>query len=215
MSNLYTQDNMKIFNADCMTIMKQYEDNYFDLAVVDPPYNLARFKNGFKQGDRIVKSTDYKGWNNNAPSLEYFTELFRVSKNQIIWGANNFDLPTTEYFLIWDKQQTVDNFASAEYAWVSMGLKMPAKIFHYGIHKHNSEKAAIHPAEKPTKLYSYIYNMYAEEGQKILDTHLGSGSNAIAAHYAKMHFVGCELDEDYYKASIERIRKETRQLELF
>ena len=213
----YVQDNMTIHNADCMTIMAGYEDNYFDLAVVDPPYNLARFKNGIGDNDRHTIKTKNTLWNNNAPKPEYFKELFRVSKNQIIWGANNFKLPETEYFLIWDKQQTVDNFASAEYAWVSMGLKMPAKIFHYGIHKHNADKdKKIHPTQKPIKLYSYIYNMYAEEGQKILDTHLGSGSNAIGAHYAKMgEFVGCELDEDYYKASIDRIRKETRQLELF
>ena len=212
MNRLYEQDNIKIYNADCMEVMKQYEDNYFDLAVVDPPYNLARLRE-FKKGDKIHKSTDGNLWNNNAPTPEYFVELFRVSKNQIIWGANNFILPQSEYFLIWDKQQTVDNFASAEYAWVSMGLKMPAKIFHYGIHQHNADKGKIHPTQKPRKLYSYIYSMYAEEGQKILDTHLGSGTSAEAAHYAKMHFVGCELDEDYYKAAIERIRKETRQQE--
>jgi site-specific DNA-methyltransferase (adenine-specific) len=208
---------MTIYNADCMEIMKQYSDNYFDLAVVDPPYNLARFKKGIGENDRHTIKTKSTLWNNNAPSPEYFKELFRVSKNQIIWGANNFTLPETEYFLIWDKQQTVDNFASAEYAWVSMGLKVPAKIFHYGIHKHNADKdKKIHPTQKPIKLYSYIYNMYAKEGQKILDTHLGSGSNAISAHYKKMgEFVGCELDEDYFKAACERIRKETRQLELF
>ena len=212
----HKQDNLTIHNADCMEVMSQYEDNYFDLAVVDPPYNLARFKNGIGKNDRHTVKTKNTLWNNNAPTDEYWAELFRVSKNQIIWGANNFTLPQSEYFLIWDKKQTVDNFASAEYAWVSMGLKMPAKIFHYGIHAHNAEKGKIHPTQKPVKLYNYIFKMYAQEGQKILDTHLGSGSNAISAHYAKMgEFVGCELDEDYYKASIERIYKETRQQELF
>lgn len=211
----YIQDNMTIHNADCMTIMAGYEDNYFDLAVVDPPYGIKRFKNGIGKNDRHTIKTKNTFWNNNAPTAAYFAELFRVSKNQIIWGANNFKLPQTEYFLVWDKQQTVDNFASAEYAWVSMGLKMPAKIFHYGIHQHNADKGKIHPTQKPRKLYSYIYSMYAEPGQKILDTHLGSGTSAEAAHYAKMHFVGCELDADYYKAAIDRIRKETRQLELF
>lgn len=213
----YEQDKIKLFNADCMEVMKQYEDNYFDIAIVDPPYGIARF--GSRVEDRSSRIIDSKinDWD-IAPPPEYFEELSRVSKDQIIWGANNFTLPKTEYFCIWDKQQTVDNFATAEYAWISMGIGKPAKIFKYSIHKtmadRKSEGGKIHPTQKPVKLYDWIYANYAEEGQKILDSHLGSGSNAISAHYAKMaEFVGCELDEDYFKASCKRIKRETSQME--
>lgn len=211
-------DNIKLHRADCMEIMAGYPDNYFDLAVVYPPYGIGRFGNRVCNSDRETDSK-INQWD-IAPPPEYFEELFRVSKNQLIWGANNFILPKTEYFCIWDKEQTVDNFASAEYCWVSMGLKKPAKVFRYSIHKTMSDRKGeggkIHPTQKPVKLYSWIYQKYAEPGQKILDTHLGSGSNDIAAHYAKMgEFVGCELDQDYYDAACERVYKETRQQELF
>ena len=116
---------MDLINGDCMDYMKTLEDNAFDLAVVDPPYNLARFRNGIGNGDRhTIKASNT--FNNNAPTDEYWAQLFRVSNNQIVWGANNFKMPPSEYFCIWNKKQTVDNFASAEYAWVSMGLKKPA-----------------------------------------------------------------------------------------
>jgi len=214
----YEQDNLKLFNADCMAVMAECPDNYFDLAVVDPPYGIGRFGNRVSMHDRICDQK-INQWD-IAPTEEYFTELFRVSRGQLIWGANNFQLPKTEYFCIWDKEQTVDNFATAEYCWVSPSLKKPAKLFRYSIHKTMSDRKAgggkIHPTQKPVKLYDWIYHNYAESGQKILDTHLGSGSNAISAHYAKMsEFVGCELDEDYFKASVDRIYKETRQQELF
>jgi site-specific DNA-methyltransferase (adenine-specific) len=215
---VYKQDNLTIINDDCMNILKQTPDNYYDLCLVDPPYGIGRFGNRVCNSDRVTGSK-INQWD-IAPPPEYFEELFRVSKNQLIWGANNFILPKTEYFCIWDKEQTVDNFASAEYCWVSMGLKKPAKVFRYSIHKTMSDRKGeggkIHPTQKPVKLYNWIYQNYAEPGQKILDSHLGSGSNAIAAHYAKMgEFVGVELDKDYFQASVERIRKETRQLELF
>jgi len=213
----YEQGVLTIYNADCMDIMAQYDDNYFDLAVVDPPYGIERFKKpsgSTRFGSSEIMQKNGLTWD-KKPNKKYFEQLFRVSKNQLIWGANNFQLPPTEYFCIWNKQQTVNNFASAEYCWVSMGLKKPAKVFKYSIHKHN-QIAKIHPTQKPVPLYAWIYENYAEPGQRIIDTHLGSGSNAIAAHYAKMgEFVGIELDPDYYKASIERIKKETRQFSLF
>ena len=212
--NEHHTESLSLYQMDCMELLKQTPDNYFDLAVVDPPYNLARFKNGIGENDRHTVKTKNTLWNNNAPTEEYFQELFRTSMNQIIWGANNFTLPQTEYFLIWNKKQTVDNFASAEYAWVSMGLKMPAKVFDYGIHKHN-HTSKIHPTQKPIPLYEYILNTYSEKGQKILDTHLGSMSSAIACHYYGAHLTGCELDADYFKAGIERVEAETRQLTLF
>jgi len=212
----YKQDNMTIHNADCMEIMAGYEDNYFDLAVVDPPYGMARKMDGSSGGGRLMKKWQRSTSWDIAPEADYFKELFRVSKNQIIWGANNFweHLRSTTNFIFWYKQNPVDNFSDGEFAWTS--FKKTAKCFDhrcYGAHGLDPN-GKIHPTQKPIKLYNWIFKNYAEEGQKILDTHLGSGSNAIAAHYAKMgEFVGCELDEDYYKASIERIRKETRQQE--
>ena len=151
------------------------------------------------------------------PADEYWSELFRVSINQIVWGANNFNLPRTEYFCVWDKKQTVDNFASAEYAWCSMGLKKPAKIFHYGIHQHNRDEAGykIHPTQKPIKLYEWLLQHYAKPGNSIVDTHLGSGSSAIAAHYGGFDFVGCEINKSYYDLALERFKKETAQESLF
>jgi site-specific DNA-methyltransferase (adenine-specific) len=205
-----------IYNMDCIAGMKHYPDKYFDLAVVDPPYGINRFKKGFgKTRFKMDKRTAKDGieWD-NKPTREYWIELMRVSKNQIVWGANNFEMPPSEYFLIWDKAQTVDNFSTAEYAWVSMGLKKPAKIYRYSIHKHNHTDK-IHPTQKPIELYSWIYKNYATEGMKILDTHLGSGTNRIAAHRAKMDFTGFELDLEYFNLSELKYQKEIRQLSLF
>jgi len=211
---------IELLNIDCMEYMKDIPDNYFDLAIVDPPYGIERFK-------KASGSTRFKGhegmqkkgleWD-IKPNQQYFYELHRVSKHQIIWGANNFDLPATEYFCIWDKQQTVDNFATAEYAYVSQSLKKPAKIFKYSIHQHNADhlkQGKIHPTQKPIKLYEWLLTNYAKKGQKILDTHLGSGSSAIAAHYFGVDFVGCELDTDYFNASQKRFEESTKQTTLF
>jgi site-specific DNA-methyltransferase (adenine-specific) len=157
-----------------------------------------------------------KGWNAIKPTPEYFDELFRVSENQIIWGANNFTLPESEYFCVWDKMQTVDNFASAEYAWCSMNWRKPAKVFRYQIHGAASDDGEkIHPTQKPVALYKWLLQNYAKPGQRILDTHLGSGSHAIAAHYAGMDFTGIELDADYFAAACERIERETAQGDMF
>ena len=203
-----------LYNADCMEIMKGFADNQFDLAIIDPPYGIERFKNGIGINDRHkIKSTSI--FNNSKPNDAYFLQLFRISKNQIVFGANNFVMPPSEYFLIWNKHQTVDNFSSAEYAWVSMGLKKPAKVFDYSIHKLNSEKNKIHPTQKPVALYKWILDTYAKDGQTILDTHLGSGSSAIAAHDYGYEFTGIELDEEYYNAAKERLILHQRQLNLF
>ena len=209
-----TLGNITLYNADCMEIMKGFADNQFDLAMVDPPYGIDRFKNGIGINDRHkIKSTSI--FNNSKPNDEYFLQLFRISKNQIVFGANNFVMPPSEYFLIWNKHQTVDNFSSAEYAWVSMGLKKPAKVFDYSIHKLNSEKNKIHPTQKPVALYKWILDNYAKEGQTILDTHLGSGSSAIAAHDYGYEFTGIELDKEYYEAAKKRISEHQRQLSMF
>jgi len=195
-----------IYNQDCLEAMKEMKDNQFDLAIVDPPYGIERFKKGFGTTRfKMDKRTAKNGiqWD-IKPKDNFFIELFRVSKNQIIWGANNFVLPPTEYFCIWNKKQTVDNFATAEYAWVSMGLKKPAKIFEYSIHKHNHTNK-IHPTQKPVKLYEWLLMNYAKEGDKILDTHLGSGSIAIACHNLEYDLTGYEIDKEYFESAKKRI----------
>ena len=204
---------MTITNEDNMKLMARYEDNSFDLAIIDPPYGLERLKKGSLRLGGI--KGNYKKnleWD-VKPKKEYWNELFRVSKNQIVWGANNFEMPPSEYFCIWNKKQTVDNFATAEYAWISMGLKKPAKMFDYGIHKHN-HTYKIHPTQKPIKLYEWLLMNYAKEGDKILDTHLGSGSIAIACHNLGFDLTACELDTDYYNATMKRIKKHQAQLRL-
>jgi site-specific DNA-methyltransferase (adenine-specific) len=207
---------MNITNEDNMGLMARYEDNYFDLAIVDPPYGIERFKKGFGTTRfKMDKRTAKNGieWD-SKPSKEYWAELFRVSKNQIVWGANNFVMPPSEYFCIWNKKQTVDNFATAEYAWVSMGLKKPAKMFDYGIHKHNHTNK-IHPTEKPVALYEWLLMNYAKEGDNILDTHLGSGSIALACHNLGYDLTGCELDEEYYTKAMIRLKEHKQQLRMF
>ena len=209
-------DKIEITNEDNMELMLRCEDNHFDLAIVDPPYGIARFGNRVELSNRLCKSAKLNEWD-VKPSPEYFKELFRVSKSLIIWGANNFTLPESEYFLIWDKFQTVDNFASAEYAWTN--CKKPAQVFRYSIHKTMADRKAeggkIHPTQKPVKLYEWILMNYAKENDKILDTHLGSGSIALACHNLGYDLTACELDKEYYEASIKRIKNHISQQRLF
>jgi site-specific DNA-methyltransferase (adenine-specific) len=203
-----------ITNEDNIDLMARYPDKHFDLAIVDPPYGLDRLQKGSLRLGGIKGNYKEKlNWD-KKPNQEYFEQLFRVSKNQIIWGANNFILPPTEYFCIWDKKQTVDNFATAEYAWVSMGLKKPAKIFTYSIHKHN-QIDKIHPTQKPVALYKWLLDKYAKQGDKILDTHLGSGSIAIACHDYGFDLTACELDTEYYEKALDRLSKHQMQQSLF
>lgn len=198
------------YNMDCLEAMREMPDNAFDLAVVDPPYGLERFKHG---GSVINRYGDANGqWNNVKPSSEYFAELFRVSVNQIIWGGNNFDLPTSEYFIIWDKVNPQNfSFAQCEMAWTS--CKVPAKIFTYNSQNESNDR--IHPTQKPVALYRWIFDRYAKEGDKILDTHLGSGSSRIAAYDAGLDFVGYEIDKEYFDKQEERFAQHTAQLSLF
>ena len=204
---------LNITCEDNMDLMARYSDKHFDLAIVDPPYGIERFKNGIGKNDRhkVKSNSDF---NNGVPTSEYWEELFRVSKNQIVWGANNFVMPISEYFCIWNKKQTVDNFASAEYAWVSMGLKKPAKVFDYGIHLHNHTDK-IHPTQKPVDLYKWLLKNYAKDGELILDTHLGSGSIAIACHDYNFNLTACELSEKHYTDAMKRINQHISQTKLF
>ena len=207
-------DKITITNEDNMQLMARYPDNYFELAIVDPPYGIERFKKvTTTPSEKDVHAKRFQRMesvNNTKPSDEYWKELFRVSKNQIVFGANNFQMPSSEYFLIWDKKQAMPNFARCEYAWVSMGLKTPAKICEHSIHVHNQTEK-IHPTQKPIYLYKYILDNYAKQGYKILDTHLGSGSIAIACHDYGFELTACELDTEYYNKAIERIKNKLRQ----
>lgn len=204
-------DNIEITNENNLDLMKRYSDKYFDLAIVDPPYGIGISKNPVRQMHKK------KDWDNEIPSKQYFDELFRVSKNQIIWGGNYFDLPPSQGFYIWDKKQP-ENFSLAmcEYAWPS--IQKPAKIWSLSVMK---EQNKIHPTQKPIELYEWLIMRNAEKGYKILDTHLGSGSIAIAIDIINkreklnLQFIGCELDTDYYNKAIERIKSKTITQYLF
>ena len=193
------------YNMDCMEGMKQIPDKYFDLAIVDPPYGIGISKNPVRQAHQK------KQWDNNVPPSEYFKELSRVSKEQIIWGGNYFDLPATRNYIVWDKRQPHDfSLAMCELAWCS--IQKPIKMFSYSVLK---EKNKIHPTQKPVALYHWLLNNYAKEGGKILDTHVGSASSLIACHDLKFEYLGFELDEDYYKTATERIKKHIAQVDIF
>ena len=189
-----------------MEYMATVPDKYFDLAIVDPPYGIGdKFKGG-KTGKMNFNEVVEKDWD-KVPTMEYWQELIRVSKNQIIWGGNYFPLPPTRCFIVWDKQISEDfSLAMAELAWTSFDKL--AKIFKMPTPKDGK----IHPTQKPIKLYEWLLTNYAKKGQRILDTHLGSGSSAIAAHYFGVDFVGCELDKDYFDAAKARFDMATKQL---
>ncbi len=224
---------IELHNIDCMEYMKGLEDNAFELAIVDPPYGIG--ENGDKAASRNrFNDGDYKsfaGGDIEPPNADYFKELQRVSKNQIIWGANHFMQNIclgSSCWIVWDKVTGESDFADCELAYTS--FKTAVRLFRYmwaghmqgkaiGSFEQNGNKkqneSRIHPTQKPVKLYEWLLANYAKEGDKILDTHLGSGSSAIAAHYGGFDFVGCELDEDYFKAASERIERETAQFDMF
>lgn len=203
---VFKHGKITLIHGDCMEYLAVLEDKAFDLAVVDPPYGIDLASKSFR-GKQAKKN-----WDESVPDEVYFKELMRGSKDQIIWGGNYFDLPPSKGFLIWDKIQPFD-FTSAmcEMAWSS--IQKPAKMFR--LHVVTAETNKIHPTQKPVKLYQWIYANYAKPTDRILDTHLGSGSSAIAAHYAGLEFVGIELDADYYAAAVERFKRETAQESLF
>ena len=212
----------EVYNMDCIAGMKEYPDKYFDLAIVDPPYGIDVAKNGTVGGNNLSKSKDYgaKGWDKNAPDLDYFNELIRVSKNQIVWGANHFisKIPfDSPCWIVWDKNNSGD-FADCELAWTSFETAVRKFKFTWnGMLQENmkDKEERIHPTQKPTSLYDWILLNYAKEGDKILDTHLGSGSSRIAAYRNGFHFVGFEIDKDYYEAQEKRFKTELMQPRLF
>jgi len=217
---------MKITNEDNIELMARYPDKYFDLAIVDPPYGINIHKMNYTQSIKggVTKRNDYSAitdWDSNVPNQEYFNELFRVSKNQIIWGGNYFELPLTKSWIIWDKkteEKYSNDFADCEMAWNS--FNKPAKVVRYlwsGMLQPNmkDKQKRIHPTEKPYQLYKWILDKYAKEGDKILDTHLGSGSIAIACHDYKFDLTACELDKEYFDKAMQRINNHTAQQKLF
>ena len=203
-----------LYNADCMEIMKGFADNQFDLAIVDPPYGINACNMTMGSGNN-KKWEKGKDWDNNVPNNEYFNELFRVSKNQIIWGGNYFTLPCSRGWIFWDKGIDGDcSFADGELAWTSFDVVLrKANIRYKGFL--GMDKERIHPTQKPIKLYKWILDNYAKDGQTILDTHLGSGSSAIAAHDYGYEFTGIELDKEYYDNALSRITEHQRQLTIF
>ena len=192
----------KIYNMDCMDGMAQFPDKYFELAIVDPPYGIGISNNPVRQMHKK------KGWDSAIPTNEYFDELQRVSKNQIIWGGNYYDLRATQNYIVWDKKQP-ENFSLAmcEFAWCS--IQSPAKIFRYSV---LTEQNKIHPTQKPVALYKWLLQNYAKQGDKILDTHLGSGSSAIAAYDLGFDFIGFEIDKEYFEAAQKRIDDHKAQI---
>ena len=199
---------IKYTNEDCMTGMARYGDNYFDLAIVDPPYGIGAGKEKPHNGWR-----DYgiKTWDNASPDNDYFDELFRVSKNQIIWGANHFIQKIAlnfSCFLIWDKGQREFSLADGEMAWTS--FSSAARFFTYPRSRALMDRK-IHPTQKPVALYKWLLSNYAKQGDLILDTHVGSASSLIACYDMRYDAVGFELDPDYYKASKQRLDDFMRQ----
>jgi len=210
-----------ITNEDNMKLMGRYEDNHFDLAIVDPPYGI-NMDGGKIGGDNLGTAKNYikKNWDCSAPEKEYFQELFRVSKNQIIWGANHFisKIPfDSTCWVVWNKINT-GNFADCELAWTSFNTAVRMFNFRWnGMLQQDmkNKEHRIHPTQKPVALYKWLLKNYATEGDKILDTHLGSGSIAIACHDLGFDLTACELDTDYYNAAMKRIEDHKKQLQLF
>ena len=209
-------------NEDNMLMMARYPDDYFDLAIVDPPYGIDIHKMSYTQSTKggVAKRKDYSsvgGWDSNTPDNKYYSELFRTSKNQIIWGGNYFNLPLTKSWLIWDKrteEKYSNDFADCEMAWNS--FNKPAKIFRWlwsGMMQQDmkNKEVRIHPTQKPVKLYEWILMNYAKEGDKILDTHRGSASLDIACHNLGFDLVTCELDTDYFNDGNKRLKQHQNQ----
>lgn len=213
----WTKD-IEVFNEDCMVTMSRYEDNHFDLAIVDPPYGMPKTSSHGrgKLKNRALNKGKIQKWD-IAPNKEYFDELFRVSKNQIIWGGNYFDLPPTRCFIVWDKEQPWENFSAAEYAWAS--FDKPSKIFKEATTRTGEKK--IHPTQKSMKLYNFCLHHFAKEGFKIIDTHFGSGSHGIALDSAnkiekmELTLVASEIDKEYYNDAKKRFDKETAWQSIF
>jgi site-specific DNA-methyltransferase (adenine-specific) len=211
----HERQNSVVHLMDCIEGMKQYPDKYFDLAVVDPPYGIGRDKKQNKnEGKWRFKKYHDSDWDSKAPDAEYWDELFRVSKNQIVWGANHYisKIPIdSSCWIVWDKVNGAGDFADCELAWTS--FKTAVRKFTYYFGKENNER--IHPTQKPKALYEWLLMKYAKEGDLILDTHLGSQSSRIAAHKHGLDFTGFELDSEYFEKGNKRFDDFISQTTIF
>ena len=212
------------YNMDCMEGMKQFPDKYFDLAIVDVPYGIGECGDKNYTRGKIAKAKDYQAFSGNdlqAPDKQYFDELFRVSKNQIIWGANHFisKIPYDSHcWIVWDKVNGNTDFADCELAWTSFDSAVRKFKYRWnGMLQENmkNKEFRIHPTQKPVALYEWLLSRYAKDGDVIIDTHVGSASSLIACHNTNHKFVGFELDEQYYKMSKERLDREMAQMNFF
>lgn len=239
-------NKLKIYNMDCMDLMKQYPDKFFDLAIVDPPYGIGEDGSKSEKRENLKKidprngrnikiyQKHYKGsnWDNNPPNQKYFDELFRVAKKVIIWGENYMNFTqknSSSGRIFWNKLNGNNDFSDGEIAWTNLftstrkfdfiwnGMIQGKSVLEGHIQQGNKKlnETRIHPTQKPIALYTWLLNKYAKPSFKILDTHLGSGSHAIACNYFGADFVGCEKDIDIFNESLDFIKKETSQLSLF
>jgi site-specific DNA-methyltransferase (adenine-specific) len=212
--------DINFFNIDCIEFMKQKQDNFYDLAIVDPPYAIGfdNYKRGGNKRKTRYTKDGVKNWDNEIPTNEYFEQLFRVSKNQIIFGGNYFHLPPTQCFIFWYKNNPVPNFSDGEYAWTS--FKQPAICIDYRYYGNLENKTKtittrIHPTQKPINLYRIILKKFAKNNYKILDTHGGSGTIASACYMEKFSIDICEIDQHYYNNAIKNFNQFKLQTNLF
>lgn len=212
------------YNGDCLQWMKDMPSKAFDLAIVDPPYGISVASMRLGGHGRYVSTAtrlrkerqarlDFTDWDQEPPGREYFKELFRVSRNQIIWGGNFFDLPPTRCVAVWDKLQSLDCFAQVEVAWTS--FDRPSVIYRRGAVGGDNKVKRIHPTQKPVELYGWLLKEFAEEGDVILDTHMGSQSSRIAAYKMGFDYYGCEIDRTYFLDGEKRFRRECLGIEEF
>lgn len=210
--------NIQLYNEDCLPAMRAMQDNQFDLAIVDPPYGLGidgQKESICKNPKHNRKKHEHKGWDNSIPTGEYFKELFRVSKHQIVWGANYFVEhidKSSKGWVVWYKGQEGLTMSDAELAFCS--INTPTRVVKINRAELNKD-GTIHPTQKPIKLYKWLLQQYASEGFKILDTHLGSGSIAIACHDLQYDLTAYEIDKDYFEKANNRLEWHKRQLQLF
>ena len=216
------RSKIEIHNIDCLPFMKQCEDKQFDLAIVDPPYGIGINKQSQGKGGGVAKKIEYtkKDWDNAIPSAEYFAELKRISKNQIVWGGNYFveHLENSPCWIVWDKDNGDTDFADCELAWASFKTSVRKIKWKWaGMLQQNmaDKQMRIHPTEKPIKLYEWLLMKYAEQGQKIFDSHLGSGSIAIACDALSYDLTACEIDDEYFQKANKRLDVYRRQQTLF
>lgn len=212
------------YNMDCMEGMKEFPDKYFELAIVDPPYGIGESGKKNHTRSKLAKAKDYKPFHGDdlkPPTEEYFNELFRVSKNQIIWGANHMMhiiAKKSPCWIVWDKNNGDNDFADCELAWTSFDTAVRQFTYTWaGMLQENmkNKEFRIHPTQKPVALYHWLLNNYAKQGDKILDTHVGSASSLIACHDLGFDYIGFELDKDYYEQATKRLEQHKSQMNLF